>query len=867
MNKKLTILLFVLLIIHTESDAQGKRFYIANDDHTDYVWTANEAVYKNVMLTTLDKYLFQIDSTISAGLPFRHQAKYNCDGSFWFWLYERNRTAAQMNNLINKVKSGHMTVPYNPLAVLYGGMPAEASLRGMYYAGHLQKKYGIDMRLAISMESQTLPLGLSSLWSGSGVKYSWRGVCGCDSRINKPDLQNRDHEVYYYKGLDGQKVLMKWYSLAATVSPCGRDVNESLGGYAEARCLTNDLIDRMRQKSLTTQKKIIGAFGYGWDDLQSYTNGFISLATTSSNLKEEIIVSNETDYFKDMETNYGNTLPQETVARGNEWDLYIASLAEVSARVKRSVEKLRAAEALATVVSINHPDFAKELTEMRDSAWMSIGLYPEHDWTANGPVSRVERAAFQRKLEQNFSRYVDTLYNKALLIIGKQIKGINNKERFFVFNPLNWARNDFADLPYHGSSDITVYDVSEKKEVLWQLINKKDQTYLRILATGIPGIGYKVFEIINRPASRQNKTVSLNGNSFENSRYKISLTREGVITSLIDKFNDNRELVAVSPDGRYFNDMGSGASNIGDSLSIENEGPVSVTVKAHSANKLKHTSRITLFNSLIPRIDIQNNIEQNFSSVVSNTFSLNFNRPDIWHEEIGAVIKAKLTSNGGHYAAKNARYDWLTLNHFASLGTENFNVTLANRDCYFFKPGKSTHDTLDEDASYINVLVGGQTDGANLGIPDQGGDSGFEQQFSISVHNSGFNKLESMKSSLESQQPLIASMVKGEKNAPLPFDSYTFIKTSGAGVILWALKPAEEGVKINGIIARVWNLNESFSKSDLKFNSNVSSATETTHVEVDLKSIPFKKKVVSIEAESQQMKTFRIKFRQLTSDQ
>ena len=156
-------------------------------------------------------------------------------------------------------------------------------------------------------------------------------------------------------------------------------------------------------------------------------------------------------------------------------------------------------------------------------------------------------------------------------------------------------------------------------------------------------------------------------------------------------------------------------------------------------------------------------------------------------------------------------------------------------------------------------MVGGQTDGANLGIPDQGCDSVFEQQFSISVHNSRFNKLESMKSSLEFQQPLIAGMVKGEKNAPLPFSIYAFIKTSGPEVILWALKPAEEGVKINGIIARIWNLNESFLKSDLKFNRTVSSATETTHVEVDLRSIPFKKNVVFIEAESQQMKTFRIK--------
>ena len=111
MNKTLNILVWTLLFIKAESGAQAKRFYIANDDHTDYLWSANEAVYKNVMLTTLDKYLLQIDSTISAGLPLRHQAKYNCDGSFWFWVYEKNRTVVQMNNLVSKVKSGRCDPP------------------------------------------------------------------------------------------------------------------------------------------------------------------------------------------------------------------------------------------------------------------------------------------------------------------------------------------------------------------------------------------------------------------------------------------------------------------------------------------------------------------------------------------------------------------------------------------------------------------------------------------------------------------------------------------------------------------------------------------------------------------------------------
>ena len=92
-----------------------------------------------------------------------------------------------------------------------GIAPLEATLRDMYYAGSLERRFGLDFNLALNMEDQVLPLGLSSLWAGAGAKYSWRGVCACASKVT--GLDNRPQEVYWYKGLDDQKVMMKWYSV------------------------------------------------------------------------------------------------------------------------------------------------------------------------------------------------------------------------------------------------------------------------------------------------------------------------------------------------------------------------------------------------------------------------------------------------------------------------------------------------------------------------------------------------------------------------------------------------------------------------------------------------------------------------------
>ena len=77
---------------------------------------------------------------------------------------------------------------------------------------------------------------------------------------------------------------------------------------------------------------------------------------------------------------------------------------------------------------------------------------------------------------------------------------------------------------------------------------------------------------------------------IENSRYKIVFTKQGVITSLIDKRDNNRE--CITPVNKlYANDLGSGRGNSGSPLRVENAGPVSVTLVAESYRPLKHTSK------------------------------------------------------------------------------------------------------------------------------------------------------------------------------------------------------------------------------------------------------------------------------------
>lgn len=849
-------IIFFLFLFQNHAVAQQKKLYVSSDDHTDYMWSANELGYDTLIPNMLDRWIFYNDSTKSQITNPNYQSKWNCDGSYWVWNYKRTRPAAQFDALIAQIRSGQITVPYSPLVTTYGGMPAEAILRGMFYAGELERAYNLDFDMAIAMENQTLPLGLASLWKGAGAKYCWHGVCNCSTQIT--DLQNRQHEMYWYKGLDTNRILLKWYRLEDPLQ------NYYLGGYGEARN-ANSAIDGISAKcdSIYYNYNIAAAFGVGHDNLQTLEDELVPAAMdpANSNAAQQVIVSNEVDFFKDFETTYGSTLPTVTQTFGNEWDLTCASIAEVSAKIKRSLEKLRSAEAMAAI-NVNYaPTFAGSLDSLRREAWMALGLYWEHSLGfGDGAVPLSERYFFQTRLQTTFSDYVDQLYALALSNLSSLItkSGTSLGLRFFAFNPLGWERTGYADYQYPGNNQ-QVIDVVKNIDVPAQLITKNGVQYLRILADSIPSVGYKVFEIQSGPVAFPTNwyTTGVNGsyNFIETDSFKVTYTNQGVITSIIDKQNGNREVVAS---GGFLNDLGSGNANVG-TASIENAGAVSVTVVTSSLDPLAHTTRITLFKN-IGRIEIDNQITQNFTDTKTWNYAFNITAPEVWHEETGAVIKAKLTSNGGHYATQNARYDWSTLNHFASVNDTitNYGVTLSNEDCYFMKVGNSTITTLDEssNSAQLKVLAGGKIDG--LGIVAQGGETIFNQRFAITTHT-GYTAAAEMKKALDHQDAMVCGEVYNPVNFLLP-NKFSFFTNDDPGAVLWALKPAE-GVD-RGSIARIWNLSNTDATPTIRYNLAITNAYKTTHVETDINTIlpdPGDLRKLHLNIGHNEMKTYRVK--------
>ena len=77
---------------------------------------------------------------------------------------------------------------------------------------------------------------------------------------------------------------------------------------------------------------------------------------------------------------------------------------------------------------------------------------------------------------------------------------------------------------------------------------------------------------------------------------------------------------------------------------------------------------------------------------------------------------------------------------------------------------------------------------------------------------------------------------------------------SDPNTLLWALKPAEEGMDTNGAIVRVWNLANTPANTDFIFNDDITDAKNITHIETDISDASFSNKTVSTTIGKNQIK-------------
>ena len=792
--------------------ASAHTVYLAPDNHTDYGWNASIDAYESAMLAELDFYLGRIAAT--AGEPPEEQARYNADCWYYLWLYEQHRSPAQFQSLIDAIASGHITVPLNPFVTLYGALPTEAAIRAGYYPGRIERRYPIRFTLAQDIENQTNPWGIAGLWAGSGVEYSWKGICGCLSSapfgVQRPGL-------FRWQGPDGSDLLMKWYDFVD---------NRSWGGYAEARLnVAPTAIQSAVEHFSALGQSATGLFGYGWDDVELRTDDVIVAVRGWNDTHPDgprAVVSNIVDYFADVAQQRAD-LPVLRGGWGNDWDLWPATLATRTARLRRAVERLRGAEALAAAV---YADGNAALWNTRQdalaSAWLDYFKYFEHTWT-DGGVGLSYVLANKAAWEEHFVHTVEAFDADASAAFAAGF-ATPDEDRFVVFNPLAFPRTDYADLPIGGAGPYAVSDVASGAAVPSQVIERDGDRVLRVLVRDAPSLGYRVYRYATAGSpSSDCCTVSPALRQIENDRYRVTAGAQGELISVIDKQTGDQELAAAA---------GLNAAGVGgvSSAQAESVGPVSATLRLEIGGAPPRRVRVTLVRE-VDRIEIEDETLAATADPLSYRFAVNLNEPDIHFEEVGAVARPGMVWQGGDFLP-GTRADYMTLNHFIDLADAlgGYHVTLSSRDAFAVRIGNSSASAFDLPTSQVSVLALGNV--SQGGFLDQDGDTYFRHDFALAGASGGFSAAAATRMGMAHQNPLRAIPLSRHQTGPRLQSVAAFLTVDAPNVVVTAFKPAEDGGR--GLLVRLWELDGADTEVTIDAAAlHPSAAVETSLIETD----------------------------------
>ena len=825
-------ILCALALAASVAVASAHTVYVAPDNHTDYGWNASTAAYDGIMLGEIDYYLSRITATQNEFTDQR--ARFNADGWWSLWLYEHFRTPSQFQALITAMQTGHIGVPLNPFVTLYGALPTEAAIRAGYYPGRLQRQYNLSFLVGQAVENATNPWGLASIWKGSGAKYTWKGIRGSATLAPYAD---RTEEVFRWRGPDDQELLMKWYQLAS---------NTSWGGYAEARDHLTDAgiqatIDHFAPRPPLLP--ISGLFGIGWDDL-SYTQSTIEGLTESWNIAhgggDHMRISNITDYFQALDPH----TPSLSILKGgwgNDWDLWPVSLAARTAQTRRAVERLRTAEALSGFAAWGNNTFWEPRQVALELGFVDYHKYFEHTWS-DGGVGLASILANKQAWAQTLDTAVADTDAQAATALA-QFFTTPNDARFIVFNPLGFARTDYADFPIAGPGPYIVTDLDTASEVPSQVVTVNGGTYLRILAADVPSLGYRTYTYVAGAGAPFPDAATVAGSQIESDLYEVTLGSRGQLTSVLDKV-ESRELADTG-----LNDFGAGV--VGTPVA-ENAGPVSATIRVDVAGPPARRVRVTLVKDA-DRVEIDDEILQNHAAASHYRFDVAMAAPQIRFEEVGAIARPGLQAQGGDFLA-GTRSDYMTLNHFASFEDATYTVTLSSWDAMAMRVGNSTPTSFDLPTSEVSVLATGNPSSA--GFTDQGGDSSFRHRFALRGEAGAYSGPEAMRTALAHQTPLRAVALPPNQVGSLSAPASSLLTVSEPNVVVTAFKPAEESER--GLIVRVWEL--AGVPTAFAIDSPIlvpTAAWETTLIETDVASAPIFGTQILGAVGANQMKTFR----------
>lgn len=653
----------------------------------------------------------------------------------------------------------------------------------------------------------------------SGIKYL---VCGENLFIGGGFTQPYDSYPFYWKGPDGSRVLT-W---------------SARNGYTEGFSdyglpwISNTPVDQPKLEEALTN---LTNQGYPYDAVvvqQAFDNASITVhynaiqTWNANNDNPKFILARPEEFFEYLVANYDSQIPEHSGNWTSLWDGGSMTEPKSEKMVKNAQDEVLATEKMWAVASelglgtYPHAEFT--------NAWDMMVTVDEHSGGGGGWSGYFTQEQVDDNSEQHYGYALSASASAALTRASAEQALLDamaapDGDSIVVFNPLSWSRTDSVRVALPSAlfeSEFTLED--SEGNVLYQKIPQTGE--IVFVADHVPSVGFKRFRIVSGSPPSASSSLSVGGQTIENSRYRIVVNAHGHVTSFQDKtasrelvntgssLNFNRVVVATNLE-HFFGAHRAVPDSASTTITVGMTGPVAASLTIENASHPLRAVEIVLYDQL-DRVDLVNTVDREQmeyapldvnSIYYALTYPLQLTGHKVKIDTAAGWLDPATQSLPGSYRGSHC------IQHALDVSESGYGVVFATPDVYTHSFGNMQttwgSTTVTDPAIFSKFtrygdeveLKGGSIGQAN---PEIGSPQQWDLHYSFRAHQTGFDPVREGRFGWEVCSPMIARLIPAGEGE-ISGASASFLSVDQQGIVLACLKKADFGT---GLILKMHEL-------------------------------------------------------------
>lgn len=495
-------------------------------------------------------------------------------------------------------------------------------------------------------------------------------------------------------------------------------------------------------------------------------------------------------------------------------------------------------------------------------AWKRFIAHQFHDDIPGTSVQRAYRRSWN-DYAVSMNQFKNEYENAALSVCEKLKTDFCKGTPVAVHNCDEVRRKDIVKVEFdHFSPYVRVFD-KERNEVASQIRQKDDGSAVVTFVADVPAMGYKVYDVVSDEKPCQIKTgLSVSRNRLENEKYIVSLNSNGDICSIIDKTLNSKELLSepitlglYNYNGSHhwpawelnFREINKEEDRIPQFVRAEivENGCAMVAVKVTQEDGNSSFSNIISLSCGGQTVNVESEIEwENLHTLAKQKFSFTCcNKKATYDLGLGAIERERMSEKLFEVPAQK----WADISDQSG----EYGVSVISECKYGWDKfdSRTLRLTVLHTPRY-NYMIDSMQSMMDLGLN--------RYSFAICSHSGKVGK-QTQRQAKQFIQPMAAfTLSKHDGNLS---DEYSFLSLSDDGILLRAIKKAEES---DEIVIRVGESeNKEHRGVSLKLSNAIESAREIYASEEKKGEAVVKKGQLIFDMKPYEVKSFAVKVKNM----